>query len=172
MAPALPPDGHVGAERFARALATLGESARAVIREAHDEAYSYASNFVGSAHLLLGLVADVSHRITAGLDERGVSPAVIRGCIEEITGVRQRPSPRFVHLPFSPQARALVVTAALLAEQAGAAATEPDHLWLAITRNHGLMARQVLTELGQLDYVRELAGQSPPVPGASASPSA
>lgn len=156
-------DGSVSAEQFAGALATLGESARAVIREAHDEAYSYASNFVGSAHVLLGLVADVSHRITAGLEERGVSPAVIRGYIEQISGTRKRPSPRIVHLPFSPQARELLVTAADYARSAGAVATEPTHLWLAITLNHGLMARQVLTDLEQIDFVRTLALRSAPL---------
>lgn len=111
--------------------------------------------------MLLGLLADGSHRITAGLDGRGVSPAVIRERIEQITGTRQR-APRFVHLPFSPQARTMLVTAARYAEEAGLAATEPDHLWLAITRNHGLLARQVLTDLGQLDFVRALAALPPP----------
>lgn len=154
------PDAHVSAERLARALATLGESARAAVRTAHDEAYSYASNFVGSAHLLLGLVADTSHRITAGLLEHGVTLPVIRERVEQVSGVRQRASPRFVHLPFSPHARSLLVTASQLAQDAGAAATELDHLWLALTRSHGLLAGQVLADLGQLDFVRQLALRS------------
>lgn len=157
-----PPDGPISAEHLARALATLGEPARAAVRTAHDEAYSYASNFVGSAHLLLGLIADATHRITAGLKQRGVSPAVIRERIEQVSGVRQRASPRFVHLPFSPHARSLIVTASQQAQHAGAAATEPDHLWLALARSHGLLARQVLSDLGQLEFVEQSALESAP----------
>ncbi len=156
------PDTPVSAELLARALATLGESARAAVRTAHDEAYSYASNFVGSAHLLLGLVADTSHRITRALREQGASLPVIRERIEQVSGVRQRASPRFVHLPFSPHARLLLVSASLLAQEAGAPATESDHLWLSLTRSQGLLAERVLSDLGQLELVTRLALALPP----------
>ena len=57
------PGGDLVAAQVAGALAGLSSEGRVVVNRAYNEAYGYASDFVGSAHLLIGLVADTSNAV-------------------------------------------------------------------------------------------------------------
>ncbi|TGD83937.1 hypothetical protein BayCH28_27650 [Mycolicibacterium sp. CH28] len=154
------PGGDFDPRQFAGALADLSPGTRAVVSRAYTEAYGYASEIIGSAHLLMGLVADPSHSIAAALRERRVDLAAVRHRFEQITGTHRPESPRHIHLAFSPHAKAVLITAVDCARNAGAVLTGVDHLWLAISRADGAVARRILADLGQLDYLQQLCGES------------
>lgn len=144
------------------AVSNLNAEGRAAVLRAYDEAYGYASDFVGSAHLLMGLVADTTHVIAAALLDREVDTASVRRRFEQTTGARRRESPRLIHLVLSPHAQSVLITAAECARVAGLRFTEVDQLWLAISRADGAAARQLLADLGQLDFVRQMCGDIAP----------
>ena len=49
------PQGDISVDRLADALSSLDADAKSVVTAAHNEAYRYASGFLASTHLLLGL---------------------------------------------------------------------------------------------------------------------
>lgn len=150
----------LGPARVAVALAGLSPPGRLVVTRAYTEAYSYASDFVGSAHLLLGLVADSSSALTSAIHDSGtVTVETVRRQFEQTTGERMRASPRHVHLIFSPHAKAVLIDAADHAREAGSAMTEIDHLWLAVSRADGAVARHILSGLGRLCHLQRLCAE-------------
>ncbi|BBY64471.1 Clp protease N-terminal domain-containing protein [Mycolicibacterium helvum] len=127
-----------------------------MLSRAHHAAYGYASDVVGSAHVLMGLVADPANAVSSALHERAVTVETIQQQFEQITGARWRESPRYVHLTFSSHAKAVLVDAADLARDARSPVTGLDHLWLAVSRAEGAIARRILAELGHLSYIQQL----------------
>ena len=152
------PGGDLDPRRVAAALAELTPRCGAVVSRAYSEAYGYASDFVGTAHLLMGLVADPSHAVTAALHERGVDLATVRRHFEQSTGARRAHVPRHVHLALSLHAKAVLITAVDSARNAASVAGI-EHLWLSICRVDGAVARRILDDLGQLDHLRQLCGE-------------
>ncbi|MCV7175611.1 Clp protease N-terminal domain-containing protein [Mycolicibacterium sphagni] len=150
------PGGDLVAARVAGALAGLSSEGRVVVNRAYNEAYGYASDFVGSAHLLIGLVADTSNAVSSALRERGVTVETIRQQFEQITGARWQESPRYIHLTFSSHAKAVLIGAADIAGNTRSPMTGLDHLWLAVSRAEGAIARRILADLGHLSYAEEL----------------
>jgi len=72
---------------------------RHVVVLAHDEACRHASDYVGTAHLLLGLTAESTEAVTAALESHGVGADVIGGHVEAMIGSSR--DPRVLHLPYS-----------------------------------------------------------------------
>jgi ATP-dependent Clp protease ATP-binding subunit ClpC len=147
------PGGDLVAARVAAALSGLSSEGRVAVNRAHNEAYGYASDVVGSAHLLIGLVADTSNPVSSALHERAVIVETIQRRFEQITGARRRESPRYIHLAFSSHAKEVLIGAADLARDT---LTGLDHLWLAVSRVEGSVARCILADLGHLSYVQQL----------------
>ncbi|MCV7347565.1 Clp protease N-terminal domain-containing protein [Mycolicibacterium rhodesiae] len=162
------PEGDLSAARTAQALASLNKPAKQALSAAHSAAYRYGSDFLGSAHLLVGLLADPAHPVTAALDERDSGSLVVTQLYESRYGAQTRTPPRIIHLPYSIHARAIVINAACHA-RAQATSVRRVHLWWATTRATGSIAARLLAELGQLEFLRD---QLLPVVGAPASPTA
>ncbi|MCV7378902.1 hypothetical protein BST11_07475 [Mycobacterium alsense] len=139
--------------QLVQALDTLGRSGRAVVMQAHQEAYRYASRYVGTAHLLLALVSDGSSPITTALWSRGAELDVIRRRFERHIRARADQPARVVHLAYSPNAKAVLINAAGRAH-ATATATAPEHLWWAMSGARRSVAGQLLAGLGQLGYLQ------------------
>lgn len=148
------PQGDIGVDRLADALRTLDTDARRVVTAAHDEAYRYTTRFLASTHLLLGFLAEATQ---VGLDDRGVLS--IRRQLELYTGPVCHPV-RPVHLPYTPHARAILITAARLASQGGGATT-PCHLWWALKAARGSLAARCLADVQVLRSSRSTAVSSP-----------
>jgi ATP-dependent Clp protease ATP-binding subunit ClpC len=150
------PGGDLVAARVAAALSGLSSEGRVAVNRAHNEAYGYASDVVGSAHVLIGLVADTSNAVSTALHERAVDVETIQRRFEQITGAPRRESPRYIHLAFSSHAKEVLIGAADLARDARSAMTGLDHLWLAVSRVEGSLARRILADLGHLSYVQQM----------------
>lgn len=132
--------------RLADALRSLDIDATQLVTVAHLEAYRYASGFLASTHLLLGLLTATT---PAELDDPNLQER-IRRQVELYTDPIRHPV-RPVHLAYTPHARAILINAADLASQrVGTTAATPEHLWLALKEARGSLAMRCLTGLHTL----------------------
>lgn len=147
------PRGDMSTAQLARALGTLDESAKAAVTAAHHEAYRYGSGFLGSVHLLLGLLADTGEPMTSSLTRNGAAPEIIRSHFEQVYGAQSHDPPHVMHLPYNLHAKAILINAANCSCGCGTSHTGTDDLWRALADAVGSVATRVLTELGQLGHV-------------------
>lgn len=144
------PLGKITVENLAWALSRLEYSARRVLGRAYDEAYHRRNGYVGSLHVLQALVSDDSDPLVGALRGRGAGPETITASVDHILGSRR--TPRYLHLPYGPNAAAIVFHAACRAE--AAAGATPGHLWWALSRSAHSRAGALLFNLHQLDYLQ------------------
>jgi len=135
-------------ERFER-------DARRVIVLAQDEARLLDHDYIGTEHLLLGVLA-LDGPMADALREVGVSLEATRDLVEEAVGPRARPAQR--HLPFTPRAKAVLELSLREAMRLDHATIGPAHVVLGLVREGEGVACQVLLRLGrELEVVRTLA---------------
>jgi ATP-dependent Clp protease ATP-binding subunit ClpC len=91
--------GSVGRKMFER----LTERARRVMTLAHDEARRLNHDYIGTEHILLGLIHDGEGVAAEALESLGISLETVREQVEEIIGQSQHaPSG---HIPFTSDRR-------------------------------------------------------------------
>jgi ATP-dependent Clp protease ATP-binding subunit ClpC len=130
------------------------DRARRVVVLAQDEARRLNHNYIGTEHLLLGLVHEgkgVAARVLEALD---ISLAAVRQQVEEIIGTGQEsPSGR---IPFTPRAKKVLELSLREALQLGHDYIGTEHILLGLLREGDGVAAQVLVSLGaDLNVVRE-----------------
>jgi ATP-dependent Clp protease ATP-binding subunit ClpC len=128
--------------------------ARQVIVQAQEEARLLSHNYIGTEHILLGLLREgdgVAARVLVSL---GVSLADARGHVEEIIGRGQRaPSG---HIPFTPRAKKALELSLREAVRLGHPYIGTEHILLGLLREGSGVAAQVLVRLGaDLNKVRQ-----------------
>jgi ATP-dependent Clp protease ATP-binding subunit ClpC len=140
--------------------------ARRVVVLAQEEARLLNHNYIGTEHLLLGLLHDEAQGLARqALTELGVSAGAVREQIRVIVGAGERgPSG---HIPFTPRAKKVLELALREAMQLGTDYIGTEHLLLGLLREGQGVAAQVLSKLGKsLDEVRHtviaLYEQQPP----------
>lgn len=147
----LPPDD-VTITDLAWALSCLDPAAELAVNRAHDEAHHRHSDHIGSLHLLLALMTDDADPVVRSLQSRGIDLQKMFADIDHALGSRQ--DPRFVHLMYGPNAKAIIFHAARRAQNSSGAHTSPLHLWWALSRSPHSRAGALLFSLDQLDYVQ------------------
>jgi ATP-dependent Clp protease ATP-binding subunit ClpC len=122
--------------------------ANRVLRLAETEARRLGHNYIGTEHILLGLIHDRAIAVT--LDELGAPPASVRKLVEDIVDIdphgRRSPSGP---IPYNGRARRTVedlVPREVL--NAGHNYIAPTHLLLGLIREGDGVAAQVLARLG------------------------
>ena len=149
------PQGDMSVERLAHALESLDFNANCVVAIAHHEAFRYASGFIASAHLLLGLLAvDPAPVLTQRPGQDRPVLAELRSQLELLMGAHIQPRARVLHLPYTPHARAILINAADRAQRIQSAITTTGHLWSALAASEGSLAARALDAL-------HLLGQEP-----------
>lgn len=139
--PAFVPSRHLG--RF-------NQRARRVLEHARAEAQSFNHNYVGTEHLLLGLLWEEQGVAAHVLSQLGVTLERARGAVEETVGRGPSPSPDVID--YVPRVRKVLGLALDEARDAGAVRTE--HILLAIVRDGGGVAADILDSFGVLGTVR------------------
>lgn len=131
------------------------ERARKVILLAKEEAKRFNHDYIGTEHILLGLVREGEGVAAAVLASFGLSPDKIRLEVEKLV----QPGPSTVvsgDLPFTPKAKKVIELAMEEARALGHNYIGTEHLLLGLIREGEGIASQVLMNSGlELDKVRE-----------------
>jgi ATP-dependent Clp protease ATP-binding subunit ClpC len=130
------------------------DRARRAVVLAQEEARLLNHNYIGTEHLLLGLVREhdgVAGKALASLD---VSIEAVRRQVEEIIGQGQAAPTH--HIPFTPRAKKVLEQSLREALQLGHNYIGTEHILLGLIREGEGVATQVLVNLGaNLNRVRQ-----------------
>jgi hypothetical protein len=142
------------------------DRARRVVVLAQEEARLLDHNYIGTEHLLLGLIHEGEGVAAEVLERLGVSLAAVRAEVERIIG-RGKETPPAEHIPFTPRAKKVLELSLREALNFGHNYIGTEHILLGLIREGQGVAAQVLTKLGaDLDRVRQLVTQVLTVRGA------
>jgi hypothetical protein len=120
---------------------------RAVVVLAEEEAKRLNHNFVGTEHLLLGLIQDGNGVAIKALKSLGISPEAARQQVDEIIGTGQQ-APRAGRLPFTPRSKKALELSSEEAGLLGHNYVSTGHILLGLIRESDGVAGQVLVSLG------------------------
>ena len=141
------------------------DKARKVLVLAQDEARALHQPYVGTEHILLGLIQEKDGLAAQALERLGVAyDAVVKG-IREVASIDEGADVSG-HLSFTPRVKRVLENSLREAMQMGQSYISTEHLLLGIVREGDGTALEVLTRLGVSgDDVRsalnDLVGQSP-----------
>jgi prophage maintenance system killer protein len=127
------------------------DRARRAVHLAQEEARLLRHNYLGTEHLLLGLLYEGEGVAAKALESLGISRQDVRGQVEEIIGHGQ--SPIVGHIPFTPRAKKVMELSLREALALGHHYIGTEHLLLGLLREGEGIAAQVLTRLGA-DHAR------------------
>jgi len=130
------------------------ERARRVVVLAQEEALLLNHNYIGTEHLLLGLIREGDGVAAQALEALGISLDTVRGRVEEIIG--QGKDAPTGHIPFTPRAKKVMELSLREALQLGHNYIGTEHLLLGLVREGKGVAAQVLTGLGADTRVRQV----------------
>jgi ATP-dependent Clp protease ATP-binding subunit ClpC len=130
------------------------DRARRVVVLAQEEARMLNHNYIGTEHILLGLIHEGEGVAAKSLESLGISLEAVRSQVEEIIGQGQQgPS---VHIPFTPRAKKVLELSLREALQLGHNYIGTEHILLGLIREGEGVAAQVLVKLGaDLSRVRQ-----------------
>ncbi|GAB3713266.1 ATP-dependent Clp protease ATP-binding subunit [Mariniluteicoccus flavus] len=129
------------------------DRARRVVVLAQDEARTLNHNYIGTEHILLGLIAEGEGVAAKALESLGISLEAVREKVEEIIGHGQQ-SPTG-HIPFTPRAKKVLELSLREALQLNHSYIGTEHILLGLIREGEGVAAQVLVKLGaDLNRVR------------------
>jgi len=130
------------------------DRARRVVVLAQDEARRLNHNYIGTEHILLGLIHEGEGVAARALQSLGISLEAVRQQVEEIIGRgQQAPSG---HIPFTPRAKKVLELSLRESLQLGHNYIGTEHILLGLIREGDGVAAQVLVRLGaDLNRVRQ-----------------
>ena len=122
------------------------DKARRVVVLAQEEAKLLNHNYIGTEHILLGLIHEGEGVAAKALESLGINLDAVRDQVQEIIGQgQQAPSG---HIPFTPRAKKVLELSLREALQLGHSYIGTEHLLLGLIREGEGVAAQVLTRLG------------------------
>ena len=122
------------------------DRARRVVVLAQEEARMLNHNYIGTEHILLGLIHEGEGVAAKALESLGISLDAVRQQVEEIIGQgQQAPSG---HIPYTPRAKKVLELSLREALQLGHNYIGTEHILLGLIRERGGVAAQVLVQLG------------------------
>ena len=130
------------------------DRARRVVVLAQEEARMLSHNYIGTEHILLGLIHEGEGVAAKALETLDISLEAVRAQVEEIIGQgQQAPSG---HIPFTPRAKKVLELSLREALQLGHSYIGTEHILLGLIREGEGVAAQVLQKLGaDLNRVRQ-----------------
>src|SRR6266496_3868700 len=130
------------------------DRARRVVVLAQEEARLLNHNYIGTEHILLGLIHEGEGVAAKALESLGISLEAVRAQVEEIIGQGQ--SAPTGHIPFTPRAKKVLELSLREALQLGYNYIGTEHILLGLIREGEGVAAQVLVKLGaDLSRVRQ-----------------
>ncbi|MEO7016442.1 MAG: Clp protease N-terminal domain-containing protein, partial [Leifsonia sp.] len=130
------------------------DRARRVVVLAQEEAKMLNHNYIGTEHILLGLIHEGEGVAAKALESLGISLDAVREQVQDIIGQgQQQPTG---HIPFTPRAKKVLELSLREALQLGHNYIGTEHILLGLIREGEGVAAQVLVKLGaDLNRVRQ-----------------
>jgi ATP-dependent Clp protease ATP-binding subunit ClpA len=122
------------------------DQSRRVVVLAQEEARTLDHNYIGTEHLLLGLLREDSGTAATALTSAGITLDAARGQVKLIIG--QGTQPQQGHIPFTPRAKKCLELSLREALQLGANYIGTGHLLLGLIHKGDGVGVQVLERLG------------------------
>ena len=122
------------------------DKARRVVVLAQEEAKLLNHNYIGTEHILLGLIHEGEGVAAKSLEALGINLESVREQVQEIIGQGQQAPTG--HIPFTPRAKKVLELSLREALQLGHSYIGTEHLLLGLIREGEGVAAQVLTKLG------------------------
>ena len=122
------------------------DRARRVVVLAQDEAKALNHNYIGTEHLLLGLISEGEGVAAKALESLDISLEAVRAQVEEIIG--HGTSTPTGHIPFTPRAKKVLELSLREALQMNHSYIGTEHILLGLIREGEGVAAQVLIRLG------------------------
>src|SRR5213594_2931910 len=130
------------------------DRARRVVVLAQQEARMLDHNYIGTEHILLGLIHEGEGVAAQALTTMGIGLDAVRGQVEQIIGQGQAAPTG--HIPFTPRAKKVLELSLREALQLGHNYIGTEHILLGLIREGEGVAAQVLQKLGaDLNRVRQ-----------------
>jgi ATP-dependent Clp protease ATP-binding subunit ClpC len=147
------------------------DPARRVVVLAQEEARMFNHNYIGTEHILLGLIHEGDGLAATALTGLGINLEVVRDQLDQFLG--QGPRASTGHIPFTPRAKKVLEYSLREALQLGHNYIGPEHILLGLIREGNGVAVQILDRLAidlaglrqrVLKLLRSAEGR-PPQPG-------
>jgi ATP-dependent Clp protease ATP-binding subunit ClpC len=153
------------------------DRARYVVVLAQEEARMLNHNYIGTEHILLGLIHEGEGIAAKALGSLNISLEAVRQQVEEIIGQGQAAPTG--HVPFTPRAKEVLELSLREARQLGHSYNYigTEHILLGLIREGEGVAAQILQKLGadlrrvRETVIRELSGHPAGMSGEMSSPS-
>jgi ATP-dependent Clp protease ATP-binding subunit ClpC len=148
------------------------DRARRVVALAQEEARIFGHNYIGTEHLLLGILHEGEDAAAKALESLGISLDAMRQAIVGIVG--RGTETEQAHVPLTPRAKKVLELSLRESLQLGVRYIGPEHILLALFREGDGVAAQVLVGAGvDLNRARQQVielGQVPPELDISVTP--
>ncbi|MCX6346660.1 MAG: ATP-dependent Clp protease ATP-binding subunit [Actinobacteria bacterium] len=130
------------------------EKARKVVVKAQDEARYLRQNYIGTEHLLLGIIDENDGIASKVLIEMGITLEEVRAAVKSV--ITEGSSESYEHIPFTPRAKKVLELSLREALQMGHNYIGTEHILLGLLREGEGVAARVLNSLGiTLENVKE-----------------
>ena len=133
-------------------LSRFNGHAQHVLALAREEALSFNHQFIGTEHLLAGLLREQEGLAALALEKLGVALEPVHAAIEEKIGRGEQPVEE--EIDYVPRARKVLSLALDEAERQGSGYVRTEHILLGIVREGGGIGADILDTFGVLGKVR------------------
>ncbi len=121
------------------------QALRQVVTHAEAESRRLRHGYIGSEHLLLGLLRTPESRATRLLAAAGVDHSRVQDLVTRIVGHGEEPYPPDMQVPFTPNAAGVI---GRVGRESGREAIGTEHVLRAILRRRDSVAVRVVSDLG------------------------
>ena len=130
------------------------DQARRVVVQAQEEARTLGHNYIGTEHILLGLLSEHEGPAAQVLSSLGINQDTAREQVVEIAG--EGTGQLSGHVPFTPRTKKVLELSLREAQRLGDDHIGTEHILLGLVREGGGVGAQILVRLGaNLDRVTE-----------------
>ena len=133
-------------------LSRFNGHAQHVLSLAREEALSFNHQYIGTEHLLLGLLREQEGLAALALTTLGVALNPVRAAVEEIIGRGDQPVQE--DIDYVPRARKVLSLALDEAARQSSGYVRTEHILLGMVRDGGGVGANILDTLGVLGKVR------------------
>ena len=120
------------------------EQSRQVVVLAQQEARALKHNYIGTEHILLGLLREEETLAAWVLTSRGITVELVHAQLVRIVGAGPEPSPD--QIPFTPRAKKVLELALRESLKLGHQDIGPEHILLGLVRENGGVAARILLD--------------------------